>query len=56
VSGRATLRVDTDDLPVQAGSTVYVPAGVEHRFHTIVEDLTILVFFAPPEGAHGPEH
>jgi hypothetical protein len=28
---------------------VYVPARVIHRFHTITEALTILVFFAPAE-------
>jgi hypothetical protein len=28
---------------------VYVPAHVIHRFHTITEALTILVFFAPAE-------
>ena len=31
------------------GTVVFVPARVEHRFHSISEDLTILVFFAPPE-------
>jgi hypothetical protein len=28
---------------------VYVPAHVDHRFHTITEPLTVLVFFAPAE-------
>jgi len=28
---------------------VFVQANIEHRFHTITEDLTILVFFAPAE-------
>jgi hypothetical protein len=27
---------------------VYVDEAVEHRFHTITEDLQILVMFAPP--------
>jgi hypothetical protein len=34
---------------VTAGSLVYVPARVEHRFHTITQNLTVLVFFAPAE-------
>jgi mannose-6-phosphate isomerase-like protein (cupin superfamily) len=29
------------------GTTFYVPAGEEHRFHDVTEDMTILVFFAP---------
>jgi quercetin dioxygenase-like cupin family protein len=31
---------------VQAGSIVYVAKNVEHRFHSIDEELTVLVFFA----------
>lgn len=49
VSGRGQIRVGTEDQPVQAGSIVYVAKTVEHRFHTIEEDLQILVFFAPAE-------
>lgn len=49
VSGRATLLVGAENIPVEAGSMVYVPARVTHRFHTITEALTILVFFAPAE-------
>jgi len=51
VSGRATLLVGAENVPVEAGSMVYVPARVIHRFHTITEALTILVFFAPAEYA-----
>src|SRR5262249_42432190 len=51
VEGRATLRVGTEDRAVGPGSLVYVAAEVEHRFHTITEDLTTLVFFAPAESA-----
>lgn len=49
VSGRGILRVSEEDRPVQSGSTVFVAAGVEHRFHSISEELRILVFFAPAE-------
>lgn len=49
VSGKATLLVGAENVPVEAGSMVYVPARVIHRFHTIIEALTILVFFAPAE-------
>ena len=49
VSGRASIQVDKESRPVEAGSVVFVQANVEHRFHTITEDLTILVFFAPAE-------
>ena len=48
-SGRATVRVGEEDRPVQAGSVVYVPARVPHRFHAVEEELVLLVVFAPAE-------
>ena len=52
VSGRATIRVADEDRPVEAGSIVYVAAQVDHRFHSITEDLQVLVFFAPAESSN----
>jgi len=49
VSGRAKIKVAEEDQEVQAGSIVYVAKHVEHRFYSIEEELTILVFFAPAE-------
>jgi mannose-6-phosphate isomerase-like protein (cupin superfamily) len=49
VSGRAKIKVADENRDVQAGSIVYVAKNVEHRFHSIEQDLTILVFFAPAE-------
>jgi len=49
VSGKAQIRVADQDRAVQAGSVVYVAKNVEHRFHSIEEMLTVLVFFAPAE-------
>ena len=49
VQGKAQLKVANEDIPVEPGSLVFVAANVEHRFHTITEDLTVLVFFAPAE-------
>jgi mannose-6-phosphate isomerase-like protein (cupin superfamily) len=49
VSGRAKIRVADEERDVQAGSIVYVAKNVEHRFHSIEEELRVLVFFAPAE-------
>jgi mannose-6-phosphate isomerase-like protein (cupin superfamily) len=49
VGGRAKIRVADEDRKVQAGSIIYVAKNVAHRFHSIEEDLTVLVFFAPAE-------
>ncbi|HEX5838666.1 MAG TPA: cupin domain-containing protein [Anaerolineales bacterium] len=49
VSGRAKILVADESRDVQAGSVVYVAKNVAHRFHSIEEDLAVLVFFAPAE-------
>ena len=49
VSGRAKIMVAQEDREVQAGSIVYVAKNVAHHFHSIEEQLTVLVFFAPAE-------
>ena|SRR5215213_4244394 len=49
VSGRAKIKVADEDREVQAGSIVYVAKNVEHRFHSIEEELIVIVFFAPAE-------
>ncbi len=46
VAGRAVLDVDGESHPVHAGSVVYVRAGVPHHFHSIEEQLEVVVFFA----------
>jgi quercetin dioxygenase-like cupin family protein len=48
-AGRGMIFVRGEDSAVEAGSVVFVAANVEHRFHSISEDLHILVFFAPAE-------
>ncbi|MGW7095389.1 cupin domain-containing protein [Streptomyces sp. NPDC054874] len=50
VSGRASITVGMETTQVGRGSVVYVPAGVDHRFHHITEDLRVMVVFSPPEG------
>ena len=48
--GRGAIYVDGENRSVEPGSIVYVAKDVEHRFHSITEDLSLLVFFAPAEG------
>lgn len=49
VSGRAKLRIGEKEHDAVAGSLFFVAAQVEHRFHSIEEDLTVLAVFAPAE-------
>jgi mannose-6-phosphate isomerase-like protein (cupin superfamily) len=47
--GQGMFHCNGEDRPVEADSLLYVPAHAEHRFHSIAEDMVILVFFAPAE-------
>jgi mannose-6-phosphate isomerase-like protein (cupin superfamily) len=51
--GRAVLDVAGERVPVGAGSVVHVAARAPHRFVEVAEDLTVLVFFAPPYSGRG---
>lgn len=54
VSGVGMIRVGDEDRLVRAGSIIYVEKNVEHRFHSIESELTVLVFFAPAEFSNRP--
>jgi mannose-6-phosphate isomerase-like protein (cupin superfamily) len=47
VSGQGTLSVNGVDTPARPGSILYVASQADHRFHSITEELSLLVFFAP---------
>ncbi|CAN5695602.1 hypothetical protein BH23CHL2_BH23CHL2_01910 [soil metagenome] len=46
ISGSGRFEAGNEDVGVGPGSILYVAAGEDHRFHSITEDLKILVFFA----------
>lgn len=45
-SGRGMLRVEGEELTVGPGSVIYVRAHAAHCFHSISEDLSVLVVFS----------
>ncbi len=45
VAGRAKLRSGERELPVYPGTVLYIPAGSDHSFVNIDEDLTLMVVF-----------
>ena len=51
LDGRAQIRIGDQELDVSPGSVIFVAAGEEHKFHSITEDLQLLVVFAPPRGS-----
>ena len=46
-AGRARLVTPSGSAEVGPGAVVFVPAGEEHRFVEISEDLALLVVFGP---------
>ena len=54
IKGAATIQVAGEDRHIQEGSTIFVAKHIEHRFHSITEDLSILVIFAPPRRSLAP--
>jgi len=53
VAGKARFRSGEQQMEVGPGTLIFVERLAEHRFFDIAEDLTVLVFFAPPEGSQG---
>jgi quercetin dioxygenase-like cupin family protein len=51
LGGKGSFRAGENIRAVSAGSVIFVERSVEHRFCDITEDLSVLVFFAPPEGS-----
>ncbi len=49
IRGRGRFRAGSEDCEVTAGSVLFVPAEVEHKFYDIAEELAVLVVFAPAE-------
>jgi quercetin dioxygenase-like cupin family protein len=45
-SGKAKLQVEGEDYDADEGAVLFVAANAKHHFHTIEEDLTLLVFFS----------
>ena len=45
LAGQGCLTADSRTFPMTTNTVVYVKAGVEHHFHDVSEDLSLLVFF-----------
>ncbi|MFE1951879.1 cupin domain-containing protein [Streptomyces sp. NPDC059524] len=52
-AGRATITTPDRSAEVGPGAVIFVPAGEEHRFTDITEDLALLVVFGPAYGSRG---
>lgn len=48
-AGAGWFEAAGDQIAVEPGSTIFVPAHEEHRFFDVTEDLAVIVLFAPAE-------
>ena len=53
VRGRARFRHGTEERSARPGDVLFVPAREPHHFHSIEEELVLLVVFAPAEQPTG---
>ena len=53
-AGRAKITTPGGTAEVHPGTVIFVPAGEEHRFVEITEDLALLVVFGPAYGSRAP--
>lgn len=51
LAGRSRFTAADETRDAVPGDTIFVPAGVPHHFHDIVDELRLIVVFAPPEGS-----
>lgn len=49
LAGKGSVEIGGKRDEISPGALIYVPSEVEHRFVDVVEDLELLVVFAPPE-------
>ena len=49
LSGRSHFTAGDETREVNPGDTIFVAAGVPHRFHDVTADMQLIVVFAPPE-------
>ncbi|WP_329236211.1 cupin domain-containing protein [Streptomyces sp. NBC_01460] len=55
-AGRATIETPGQTAEVGPGAVIFVPAGEEHRFTEVAEDLVLLVVFGPAYGSRRPTY
>lgn len=51
IRGQAKMKLGREELDLRAGDVIFVEKNLEHRFFDIVEELVLLVVFAPAESA-----
>lgn len=53
VAGSGTFLRGEERMPFAPGDLIFVPAGLEHRFETFSDDLSVWAIFWGPKGGEG---
>jgi quercetin dioxygenase-like cupin family protein len=51
LAGRSRFTAGGETRVVGPGDTIFVEAGLAHRFHDVAETLRVIVVFGPAEGS-----
>ncbi len=49
ISGKSEFTADGVKHSIKGGDNIFVAAHVDHKFHDITEDLSVIVFFSKKE-------
>ena len=55
INGSGEFFNGQENVKVEKGSLLFVPAGIEHRFLNFSQDFAVWVIFYGPEGGEGNE-
>jgi len=51
ISGASAFTADGETSLIKGGDSIFVAAHIEHKFHDITEDLSVIVFFSKKEAS-----
>ena len=51
VRGKAKVQLGREERTIHEGDVIFIEKNLEHRFFNIVEELVLLVIFAPAESS-----
>ena len=49
ISGASQFTADGETSTIKTGDNIFVAAHIDHKFHDITEDLSVMVFFSKKE-------
>ena len=54
IKGKGMMTVGAEEHEIRPGAVIFVGKNITHKFHSVEEDLSLLVIFAPARGTASP--